>query len=63
MNYTEKGTLILDGKTVAKDIQNSIKNRIDGSNLEITLVTVLVGMINLVNFMLIISINKQFHHQ
>ena len=43
MNYTEKGTLILDGKTVAKDIQNSIKNRIDESNLEITLVTVLVG--------------------
>tara|TARA_B100001996_G_C18656113_1_gene591265 strand:+ start:25 stop:894 length:870 start_codon:yes stop_codon:yes gene_type:complete len=43
MKYTEKGTLILDGKFVAKEIQNAIKKKIDSSNVEITLATVLVG--------------------
>ena len=43
MNYTEKGTLILDGKLVAKEIQSNIKKRIEEYNVEITLVTVLVG--------------------
>ena len=43
MKYTEKGTLILDGKLVAKEIQNNIKKTIDSSNVEITLATVLVG--------------------
>ena len=43
MNYTEKGTLILDGKLVAKEIQSNIKKRIEECNVEITLVTVLVG--------------------
>ena len=44
MNYTEKGTLILDGKLVAKEIQSNIKKRIEECNVEITLVTVLVGV-------------------
>lgn len=43
MKYTEKGTLILDGKFVAQKIQNAIKKKIDASNVEITLATVLVG--------------------
>ena len=43
MKYTEKGTLVLDGKLVAKEIQNSIKKKIDSSGVEITLATVLVG--------------------
>ena len=43
MKYTEKGTLILDGKFVAKEMQNSIKKQIDESGVEITLATVLVG--------------------
>jgi len=43
MKYTEKGTLILDGKFVAQEIQNAIKKKIDASNVEITLATVLVG--------------------
>ena len=43
MNYTEKGTLVLDGKLVAKEMQNSIKKKIDSSGIEITLATVLVG--------------------
>jgi len=43
MKYTEKGTLILDGKFVAQEIQNAIKKKIDTSNVEITLATVLVG--------------------
>ena len=43
MKYTEKGTLILDGKLVAQEIQNTIKKTIDNSNVEITLATVLVG--------------------
>ena len=43
MNYTEKGTLVLDGKLVAKEMQNSIKKKIDNSGIEITLATVLVG--------------------
>ena len=32
MKYTEKGTLILDGKFVAKEMQNLLKNRL--MNLE-----------------------------
>ena len=43
MKYTEKGTLVLDGKLVAKEMQNSIKKKIDSSGTEITLATVLVG--------------------
>ena len=43
MKYTEKGTLVFDGKLVAKEIQNSIKKKIDSSGVEITLATVLVG--------------------
>jgi len=43
MKYTEKGTLILDGKFVAQEIQSSIKKKIDDSGSEITLATVLVG--------------------
>ena len=43
MNYTEKGTLVLDGKLVAKEMQNSIKKKIDSSGIKITLATVLVG--------------------
>jgi methylenetetrahydrofolate dehydrogenase (NADP+)/methenyltetrahydrofolate cyclohydrolase len=43
MKYTEKGTLVLDGKLVAKEMQNSIKKKIDSSGVEITLETVLVG--------------------
>ena len=43
MKYTEKGTLVLDGKLVAKEMQNSIKKKIDSSGVEITLATVLVG--------------------
>ena len=43
MIYTEKGTLVLDGKLVAKEMQNSIKKKIDSSGVEITLATVLVG--------------------
>ena len=43
MKYTEKGTLILDGKLVAQEIQNTIKKTIDDSNVKITLATVLVG--------------------
>ena len=43
MKYTEKGTLVLDGKLVAKEMQNSIKKKIDSSGIEITLATVLVG--------------------
>ena len=43
MKYTEKGTLVLDGKLVAKEMQNSIKEKIDSSGIKITLATVLVG--------------------
>ena len=43
MKYTEKGTLVLDGKLVAKEMQNSIKKKIDNSGIKITLATVLVG--------------------
>ncbi len=43
MKYTEKGTLILDGKFVAQEIQNAIKKKIDISFAKITLATVLVG--------------------
>ena len=43
MKHTEKGTLILDGRFVAKEMQSSIKKKIDDSGLEITLATVLVG--------------------
>ena len=43
MKYTEKGTLILDGKFVAQEIQSSIKKKIEDSGSEITLATVLVG--------------------
>ena len=43
MKYTEKGTLVLDGKLVAKEMQNSIKKKIDSAGTEITLATVLVG--------------------
>ena len=43
MKYTEKGTLVLDGKLVAREMQNSIKKKIDSSGVEITLATVLVG--------------------
>ena len=43
MKYTEKGTLILDGKFVAQEMQNAIKKKIDASSVEITLATVLVG--------------------
>jgi len=43
MKYTGKGTLILDGKFVAQEIQNTIKKTIDNSGVEITLATVLVG--------------------
>ena len=43
MKYTEKGTLILDGKYVAQKMQDSIKKKIDDSGVEITLATVLVG--------------------
>ena len=43
MKYTEKGTLVLDGKFVAQEIQNSIKKTIDNCGVEITLATVLVG--------------------
>ena len=43
MKYTEKGTLILDGRFVAQEIQSSIKKKIDDSGSEITLATVLVG--------------------
>ena len=43
MKYTEKGTLVLDGKLVAKEMQNSIKKKIDSSGIKITLATVLVG--------------------
>ena len=35
--------MILDGKLVAKEIQSNIKKRIEECNVEITLVTVLVG--------------------
>ena len=43
MKYTEKGTLILDGRFVAQEIQSSIKKKIDDSGSKITLATVLVG--------------------
>jgi len=43
MKFTEKGTLILDGRFVAQEIQSSIKKKIDDSDSEITLATVLVG--------------------
>ena len=43
MKYTEKGTLILDGRFVAQEIQSSIKKKIEDSGSEITLATVLVG--------------------
>ena len=43
MKFTEKGTLILDGRFVAQEIQSSIKKKIDDSGSEITLATVLVG--------------------
>ena len=43
MKYTEKGTLILDGKYVAQKMQDSIKKKIDDSGVVITLATVLVG--------------------
>ena len=43
MKYTEKGTLILDGRFVAQEIQSTIKKKIEDSGSEITLATVLVG--------------------
>ena len=43
MKYTEKGTLILDGRFVAQEMQKSIKKKIDDSGVVITLATVLVG--------------------
>jgi len=43
MKYTEKGTLILDGRFVAQEMQKSIKEKIDNSGVVITLATVLVG--------------------
>ena len=43
MNYTEKGSLILDGRDVAKKIQASLKEEIQKKNVKITLATVLVG--------------------
>ena len=43
MKYTEKGTLILDGKLVAQELQNNIKKKIENSNAKVTLATVLVG--------------------
>jgi len=43
MKYTEKGTLILDGRFVAQEMQKSIKKKIDDSGVIITLATVLVG--------------------
>lgn len=43
MKFTEKGTLILDGRFVAQEIQSSIKKKIEDSGSEITLATVLVG--------------------
>ena len=43
MKFTEKGTLILDGRFVTQEIQSSIKKKIDDSGSEITLATVLVG--------------------
>ena len=43
MKYTEKGTLILDGRLVAQEMQKSIKKKIDDSGVIITLATVLVG--------------------
>lgn len=43
MKYTEKGTLILDGRFVAQEMQTSIKKKIDESGADITLATVLVG--------------------
>ena len=43
MKYTEKGTLILDGRFVAQEMQTSIKKKIDESGVGITLATVLVG--------------------
>ena len=43
MKDTEKGTLILDGRFVAQEIQSSIKKKIEDSGSEITLATVLVG--------------------
>ena len=39
MKYTEKGTLILDGKFVAQEIQSFIKKKIESSGVEITLAT------------------------
>ena len=42
MNYTEKGSLILDGRDVAKKIQASLKEEIQKKNVKITLATVLV---------------------
>jgi len=43
MKHTEKGTLVLDGKFVAQEMQNTIKKKIDDACVEITLATVLVG--------------------
>ena len=43
MKSTEKGTLILDGRFVAQEMQTSIKKKIDESGVDITLATVLVG--------------------
>ena len=43
MKYTEKGTIILDGKLVAQELQNNIKKKIENSNAKVTLATVLVG--------------------
>ena len=43
MKFTEKGTLILDGRFVAQEIQSSIRKKIEDSGSEITLATVLVG--------------------
>ena len=43
MKHTEKGTLVLDGKFVAQEMQNTIKKKIDDAGVEITLATVLVG--------------------
>ena len=33
MKYTEKGTLILDGRFVAQEMQKSIKKKIDDSGV------------------------------
>ena len=34
MKHTEKGTLVLDGKFVALEMQNTIKKKIDDANVK-----------------------------